>query len=363
MPFFGYHCGISDINDSMRKLTTIVLLFTGLAGYGQGDDFAALLESGSDDAELLVEGYLKPLYTAAGFGLAGGWSNTAAPHDVLGVDLTLSVGFLRIPDKDLFYRTDQLGLQNTTQVNGNQAPTIFGPSGEEIRPEYTFTDPETGETASFTGPEGIGLAEQMKDFIGINKSIAPVPMANLGIGLPAGTDLRIRWLPAIRVGEDTDFNFWGLGVQHSLKPYFGLSEKNFELSAFAGITSFRVKTDLRNDVVTTENDVVSADGEGISRLQSWLVKGMISRELSVFTFYGGVGYTFVRTKTEVNGTFLYESGQEQTVVEDPIDFIYNTGGPSLTAGVRMKLLVFSLHGSYTLQRYNSFELGFGITVH
>ncbi len=44
MPFFGYPCGISDINDSMRKLTTIVLLFTGLAGYGQGDDFAALLD-------------------------------------------------------------------------------------------------------------------------------------------------------------------------------------------------------------------------------------------------------------------------------------------------------------------------------
>ncbi|MCA6078010.1 DUF6588 family protein [Fulvivirga sedimenti] len=347
----------------MRKYIIIVLTVISAAVHGQSSDFAALLESGSDDAELLIEGYLKPLYTAAGFGLSGGWSNTAATHDVLGVDLTLSVGFLNVPDKDLFYRTDNLGMVNTTQVNGNQAPTVFGPSGEELRPEYEFTDPETGETATFTGPEGIDLADGMNDLLGINKSMAPVPMANLGIGLPAGTDLRIRWLPAIRVGDDTNFNFWGIGVQHSLKPYFGLQDKTFELSAFAGITSFRVKTDLRNDVITTENDVISTNGEGITRLQSMLFRGMISKELSVFTFYGGVGYTFVTTTTEVNGTFIYDSGQEQTVVDDPIDFKYNFGGPSVTAGVRVKLLVFSLHSSYTIQRYNSFELGFGITVH
>ncbi len=328
----------------------------------QQNDFTALLEAGGEDAEQLIEGYMKPLYIVAGYGLAGGWSNTAGVHQVMGFDLSISAGFLRVPEADLFYRTDNLGLKNTVQLNGNTAPTVFGPSGEEYRPQYRFTDPEDNETVDYTGPEGIGLTEEMNDIFGINKPVAPLPTINIGFGLPAGTDLRIRWLPAIKLGEDSDIRFWGLGVQHRLNPYFGWHEQKFDVSGFVGFSSMKVQTDLRNDVVTTENEVISSDGKGSVRLQSLVLRGIISKDLSVFTFYGSFGYTQILSQTAVSGTFTYESGTELKTVSDPIDSRFNAGGPSFTAGMRVKLLALTLHSSYTFQRYNSLEVGLGIYV-
>ncbi|MEJ2003868.1 MAG: hypothetical protein P8X57_02650 [Cyclobacteriaceae bacterium] len=346
----------------MRTILFVIVVFCTVRVQAQQNDFTALLEAGGEDAEKLIAGYLKPLYTAGGYGLAGGWMNTAGTHNVLGVDLTLSASFLGVPDSDLFYNTSDLGMNNTEQLNGDSAPTIFGPSGEEFRPQYRFTDPDDGEMVEYTGPEGIGLAEQMKDLTGIDKPIAPLPTVNLGFGLPANTDLRLRWLPAIRVGDDSNIRFWGIGVQHGLKPYFGLYERDFDLSGFIGFTSMRMKTDLRNAVVTTENEVISTDGEGSMRLRSLVIRGAVSKDLSVFTFFGAVGYTHVTSRTEVTGSYTYESGSEIKTVVDPIDFKLNTGGPSFTAGMRIKLLAITLHTSYTFQRYNSLELGFGINV-
>jgi hypothetical protein len=324
-------------------------------------DFEALLEAGAEDASALTKGYLSPMLTSVGFGLVSGWNNTARTHQKWGFDISISGGFLSIPTDEYYYRTDNIGLMNTVQINGTEAPTIFGPDGEENRPEYRFRDPDTGDVADFTGPEGIDLPQAMDDIFGIRKSFLPVPMIQFGLGLPTSTDIRFRFVPKIRVGEDTRFNIWGIGFQHNLMQYLS-NEPKFDLSAFVGYTHVGVESDLRSAEITTDNDVISSDGRGLVSLNSWSVLGMISRDVSVFTFYSQLGYNFVSSRTRVEGTFSYESGGELKSSTDPVDFNLTSSGPRFTLGMRVKLWAITLHSSYSFQKYNALELGFGFSV-
>ncbi|MBK7650901.1 MAG: hypothetical protein IPJ20_09335 [Flammeovirgaceae bacterium] len=47
---------------------------------------------------------------------------------------------------------------------------------------------------------------------------------------------------------------------------------------------------------------------------------------------------------------------------DPVNLDFSTSGPRITGGLRLKFAVFTLHGDYTLAKYNSLSAGFGIYV-
>ncbi|MEL7003540.1 MAG: DUF6588 family protein, partial [Bacteroidota bacterium] len=44
---------------------------------------------------------------------------------------------------------------------------------------------------------------------------------------------------------------------------------------------------------------------------------------------------------------------------DPVNIEVSAGGPRITAGMRLKLAIFTLHADYTLQEYNTLSVGFG----
>jgi len=91
------------------------------------------------------------------------------------------------------------------------------------------------------------------------------------------------------------------------------------------------------------------------------VQGLISKKISVLTFYGGVGYNIANTKIALLGDYdLDEDGT--TDATDPVSIKADANGFRTTVGMRLKLAVFTLHGDYTLQKYNTLTVGFGINV-
>ena len=67
------------------------------------------------------------------------------------------------------------------------------------------------------------------------------------------------------------------------------------------------------------------------------------------------------TKLGIKGAFDMDSnGSKETI--DPVSVKADANGPRVTAGMRLKLAVFTFHGDYTIQKYSALTVGFGIAV-
>lgn len=318
------------------------------------EDFDEFLKSDLQDSKVLLGEYISPFMKSFNLGLNQGWYNTAKNHKLFGVDLTVTVSAVSIPDDETFINVTGLGLRSISVAPdnpyGDRTPTVFGPSGSS---RLIYRAGGTGAPEAFDGPEGLG----MKDDVGRN--FTPVPVAHLGIGLPKNTELKIRFIPSLDLGKDGEFKMWGLGVMHDIKQHIpGIKLLPFDLAAFAGFT----KMDMvyRPDA----EDISGEDQRSELSMTATTLQVLISKKFSVLTLYGGVGYNMAKSNLSLKGKYdINEDGDYSDTSEvDPFDFRYSASGPRATAGFRLKLAVLTLHADYTFQKYNAFSAGIGISV-
>lgn len=328
------------------------------------DDIGSIITGSATDAKYLGEGYISPFMRAFGAGLTNGWNNTAKPHKFPGADLTVSIAAVYLPKEDMSYEVDNAKLNNIFLLNNGsgqsnidpvagkaQVPTIFG---SKNAPTYQQKNPTTDlpiPGATFSGPSG-----------SIPLKFLPVPVANLGIGLPKGFDLKVRFIPTIDFGDlsngdvNGELSLFGVGVMHDVKQYIpGIKALPFDLSAFAGYTKMKM------EVAIPEG---GANGKGEFSSAATTVQGIISKKISVLTGYASVGYNIATTKLAVKGNYdLNDNGNSSDPGEkDPVNIEAPASGPRITAGLRLKLAIFAFHADYTLQKYNTLTVGFGLNV-
>ncbi len=330
----------------MKKIVLLAICLTTLfsnKSFAQVD-LDQILKGSKADANYLAEGYMRPILNSVSSGLNQGWYNTAANHKPLGFDLTVSVSLIYYPTTDLFYKVDNTKLTNlkiSSPADG-QAPTFIGP--KTPLPQYDY---KSGPTAPFFGPAGIDVKNS------IPLGGFPLPIANLGIGLPLNTDLKIRFLPKMSVGSGTNIGLIGFGIGHDIKQHIpGLKMVPFDLSAFVGYTSF--KSDVSFDAAAFPDQI------GKSEFTSTTVQALIGKKFSVVTLYGAVGYNFSSGSFKATGT--YPDKNTGLSLVDPISLTSSVSGPRATGGIRLKFAVFTLHADYTLQTYKTLTVGFGIAV-
>ena len=327
---------------------------------------------GIDDAEAILQEYLMPYANVIGSDLNAGWYNTARPHKLGGLDITATVSWARVPESALTYDISKLDLKG--EVNNSMtsiAPTIAGKL--EDRPELSYSTPveifpgniKEVEYARFTVPDGTGV-----DFF-------PLPMGQLTIGLPFGTDVSARFVPLVGYKDYGEIGLWGVGGKHAISQWIPFL-KNLEfldISLQGGYTkvtsSAHVSVEpLATDVVPTEQ--YNWDDQFIiQRVEGWTVNLIASQTLLVFTFYQGVGYASslvemlleghfpihsVITEGENTGLTTYEA------VENPISMKYeNFNNLRLNVGARIKLGVFTIHYDFTHTFYATHSVGVGIS--
>ncbi|PZR38826.1 MAG: hypothetical protein DI538_08545 [Azospira oryzae] len=341
-----------------RFLLCFMLAFTTQMAFAQGD-LGDALKGSLKDANYLANGYATPMLKVMGTGINAGWNNTAKAHKTLGLDLTITVSPVFIPGSDKFYEVDNSKLENIqlSQTHTGQAvaintgkasvPTIFGP---EEKPRYIFANNVNGVKVpdptrnSFQGPPGIDL----KKNIGMNA--LPVPMYHLGIGIYKNTDIKFRFFPQQQFG-DSKVSLFGVGVLHDVKQWIpGIKNLPFDLSAFVGYTKLKYEIALDQPGQVGQFDVTGTT-----------IQGLISKKFSVITFYGGIGYNIAKTNLALKGNYdLDENGSYET--KDPLALSATANGMRATAGMRLKLAVFTFHGDYTIQKYKTLSVGFGIAI-
>ena len=316
-------------------------------------DFEDLINGSKADANYLMKGYASPALKAIGAGFNQGWYNTAKTHKTLGFDLTISVAGISIPDTDKFFTIDNSKLSSiylatdhrgvaVDEDNGKgKVPTLFG--SEDTQSTFDFKSPTP--SAPFDGVGGFDVSK-----LPMNR--LPAPVVNLSIGLPKSIELKVRFATSGNLSDEIDFSLWGIGVMHDIKQYIPVVKNlPIDLSGFVGYTHMDVSAEL---------DDPSHKGEFV--VNATTIQGLVSTKISVLTLYGGLGYNFSKSSLKVLGNYDLDDDTATPDVVNPVDIAASLNGPRMTAGMRLKLAIFTFHGDYTLQKYSTLTVGFGFSV-
>lgn len=354
------------IRYSLKRAGLLVssLLFFYSVSFSQVDNFD-FLRSVPQDAEKFLKAYMEPWTNAFGAGLNGGWYNTAKPHKPLGFDITTSFNVGVVPTTATEFNVANIGLSPAVSGTG-MTPTIAGKNDEGPVMQYKSGD---NVLATFNAPPGTGFR------------YLPVPTLQVGLGLPLGTEIKGRFIPTIRIGDNGDLGLWGIGVMHNLTQYLpGDKLLPFDVSVFAGYTKMTGNIALSilpdaamSNYTSPYNISTTFDNQNLNIVSKGLnVSAIGSFNLPVITFYGGLGYSKTQTELALSGfyptpTLVGVTPQyNNDGVKKDTDFkgidIRNFSGVRANIGFRVKLAVLTIHADYTRAQYNVLSAGLGISV-
>jgi hypothetical protein len=342
-------------------------------------DLGKLLSGGAEDGGKLIQAYLTPFPKAFGATLNSGWYNTAKPHKIAGFDLTFSLNAAFVPDNAKYFDLNNLNLNASSISSGPMSPTFSG-SSNGTRPNLVYTESVMGEQvtiAEYTLPQGTGLG-----FI-------PAASLQLGIGVPLGTDIIVRYTPELKLGDAGNMGLWGIGVKHSLKQWVPVLKRLpvFNLSLMAGYTRFYsganinfLPGDIRDSgnkpAVDNTSSAVSFNDQKIDfGVGSFTANIVASADIPFITLYGGIGFNSTTTNLKMSGWYpvpvVNQSNPaiievtDNSAIKDPVDFRlggnYTGARPRTTAGMKFKLAIVHLHLDYTYADYSVVSGGLGIS--
>jgi hypothetical protein len=328
------------------------------------------LRGGLDDAKPLFEAYLAPYANIFGANLNAGWYNTAKPHKLGGFDITLTFNTAWAPVSDRTMDLSALGL--SADITGNPITSTVAGKRMDTRPQLTYTEDFEGNPvtlASFESPNGTGI------------NMIPLPMAQLGIGLPFGTDVSVRYLPNLNLGDVGTIGLWGVGGKHSIIQHIPVMKRLpiLDISAQGGYTKLTTFANINfgpekftgADDLTTDPSVFNNQKVELSA-SAWTINLIASQTLPVITFYQGIGYSNSKVNFGLQGAFPFvslDTNGNVVIIDDNIQTnpdelnfeMQNSKDLRLNAGMRIKLAVLTIHFDYTKANYSVFTAGLGIS--
>ncbi len=295
------------------------------------------------------------------------------PHKLGGLDVTATVSWSRAPASALSFDMSELNLNGkVSNATTSIAPTI---AGEQMdRPELSYTESvelspgniQDVEYAKYTVPDGTGV-----DFF-------PLPIGQLTVGLPFGTDISARFIPEVGFADYGEIGLWGVGGKHAISQWIPVINKLkfLDISIQGGYTKVTSSAHVVVEPQSTVDVVPSQrynwdDQFVIQKVEGWTINLLASQTLSVLTFYQGIGYASSLVEVKLEGHFPVQSvitdGADlglttYEVVEDPISMKYeNFNNLRLNVGARLKLGIFTLHYDFTHTLYATHSVGVGIS--
>lgn len=366
----------------MKKIlyTVSFLLSTGLGVMNTKaqSGMSEFIKSGLDDGNKLINAYSSPLLKSFGAGLNSGWYNTGKVHGLGGFDLTVTPTLIFIPNEDLKFDVNNLGLQHIQHISGpTETSTAFGSQNSStvvgVRGKSPFTNQDT-TLQTFNMPGGLGVA------------LSTVPTAHLAVGVGFGTELAVRFVPQITI-DKIKVGMFGFGIKHDFKRWIpGMKELPFDLSAMFSYTTLNaelaldeVKGDPQSTMTYNPNSGKSYKQTAEFNANAYSFNVILSKKLAFFTPYLGVGYQASTTTMKMMGEYpittfnpnyspLATPGTQNAYpkyvfeVKDPISVEGKLSGMRANLGFRLKFGPITFHTDYTLAQYKVLSLGLGVNI-
>jgi hypothetical protein len=331
----------------MKKSILIILgIFALTFNTKAQDGFEGYLLAENDDRVKLIEAYINPAMKGLIYSMNNGWYHTAKVHKTLGFDLSVSLNASLVPEEDEMFTLSGLNSINTGSIT---AATVAG--SEDTRPLTTINFTEGGETYSttFNAPGGV------KESLPLNA--IPAPAVQFSLGLPAKFEISLRLVPEIGK-EDVKGSLLGVGLKKEITSWFGpLGVTPLHVSLLAAYTTMNVEYDIQsNDDISVQNGLAEF------KLNSYTVQAIASLNFPLLNLYGGFGYGAGNSTLKMLGDYTLSYGPLSRTITDPIDSKFDAGSFRTTIGTRISLPFLKIFGSYTLQEYNTANLGIAISL-
>jgi hypothetical protein len=350
---------------SMKKIA-VLLIITGSAFIAKAQDFGQIIAGSLPDANKYATAYMQPFAEGEIYNLSRGWFSTARTHKLLGFDISINGQFAIVPSgKENF--TFNNADYSTFKLNGSATsaslPTFMGGSTTQVINVNTTVNSQN-VSANFTAPKGIG--DDMKKNISFVPVSAPLPVAQVGIGLFKHTDLKVRYFPRTNF-SGVEIGVFGVALQHEFSGYLPFIKKVpfLHLSALAGYSSIDANYKPKFDAGSSVQSPNALAGYKIS---AFTLQGIASVKFSLLELYTSVGYSTGKSTIDLKGdyTITYNTGfpppndKETATKKDPVSFAYNAGGISNTWGVRLNITILKVYADYTFAKYNGVGVGIAL---
>lgn len=353
----------------MKKSTTkiIALALVGLLVISHSaksqENFEQIFRAGTADANTYLQKYSEAIGLSFNSGMGSGWYNTAKPHKLFGFDLTATLNVATIPDDELKFQFNSSDFQNLEFVSGDSdLPSLVGgDAATRLRVPAGTTINGVGGTVTYSADKEFDAPNGLLDANDIPVGVgAPVPAVQLGIGLIKNTDLKIRYASDFGLLDEGSIQLIGFGVLHDLKQWIpGFKLIPIDVSGFFGYTSLKIEYPF--DI--SEPDFSVPNGLAELKASSTTVQIVASKKIAILTPYVGLGYNIASSSIKVNGDFTYSEGADIVTITNPVDLNFSGGStPRINAGLRIKLLILTLHAEYAIQKYNTLTVGAGISI-
>lgn len=317
------------------------------------DGFDNILRAAPDDANILAEGYSKPLVKSISYGLSSGWATTAKTHKKFGFDITLGFANPSIPSADKKFNPE--GLSSYIQ-SPNSLPTFFG-SNEEQTLNYSFTgnlpgfgQVEVNEEVKFPG----GVNDQLP----LGLKTIPYPLVQASLGLFFDTDLVVRVVPKTNF-EGSSFDLSGIAIKHNLMQYFGpLDKLPLNVSILFSIAKANLNYDLSES---------NFGGQDPGRKMEFETKSLsfqllASLDIPIINLFAGIGFSSGNSSFDMLGSYnidySYASQTFYRPLENPISLSFDNSSFTSVIGTRFSIFPFlKMFANYTVQEYNVLSTG------
>lgn len=313
------------------------------------EGFEGYLLANSNDRTKLIEAYINPAMKGLIYGMNNGWYHTAKVHKPFGFDISIGLNASLVPEEDEMFNLS--GLTSINQATGGSISAATVAGSEDTTPITTVNINEGGVnyTTTFNAPGGI------KESLPLNA--VPAPAVQLSLGLPAKFEVSLRLVPKVG-SDDVKGDLLGIGIKKEITDWFGpIGKTPLHVSLLAAYTTMNVDYKIENsDEVTVENGIAEF------KLNSYTVEAIASLNFPIINIYGGVGYGSGSSTLKMLGEYKLNYGLQSRTINDPINSKFDASGFKSTIGARLSLGFFKIFGSYTLQEYNTANLGVAISI-
>ncbi len=327
--------------------------------------FDQLIKATPGDATKLINAYSEPLFKELGFGLNTGWNNTAKSKGLLHFDLRITATAPFAPLSDKSFDVTQIGLSNHVKpqsASNTVSPTFIG--NGSAGPALNIYDDNGNKVSSFNMPGG-------------QINVVPTPQIQLTVGVIKNTDVSIRAIPKTTVSSDVGtVSMFGFGLKHDIVQDFGKAGKliPFDLAVAFGYSrlnynkSLNVQPESGAQPINNQQSTDFSNQQIDGHLNSFMVEGILSKQILFFTPYVAVAYNSATTDIGLLGNYPITTnttvaGPRYTSYANPVNINQKSvNGVRGEVGFQLSLAIIKIYASYGIaQQYNLINGGIGLS--
>ncbi len=347
----------------MKKITvtlTIIIMMLLVVGYQlQAQDLQEQVKKLGRDAAI---GYVSPILSGWGNDLNSAIYYSADLHDVLGFDIGVKVALSRFKDEDKVYQLTLppvIGVKASTlgySVPGDPVINfVAGVDYDQVITANSAVGPKDNTPIRLKGNKTVSIPGYGTTTIPINRTLLELPggfdignigvpllMPQLGVGLPLGFEVMLRYVPTVSAGDAGKFNYIGFGVRYDVDQWLPVSPVDIAVHFMTQKMNFKSKSD---------NDIFSANATAFG--------AEVSKKLFILTLYGG--FQIESSKLTFADFTGYDPITAQNIVYPGFE-VEGSNKSRFTVGARLLLLLINVHVEYSIAKNPVLAAGVGISI-